>query len=199
MEPMRAQTAKLYSWALVRANSPKAPLWLALFFVLEIFLFIPLDAVLLFFCSQRKNNILLYVLLAAFFSTISGLIGYFFGHFLWDLAGSYVVPHLISTATFDRFSGHLQHYENGAIFFGALLPFPLKVLSLTAGVFHLGALNFACYFALGRLLRFALTGCAMAFWGDKVRGFVDRHFHRLFLIVGAKVALMALFLWAFAR
>jgi membrane protein YqaA with SNARE-associated domain len=199
MSPMRRSTTKFYNWANEKASSTKAPLWLGLLFALEFALFIPLDAVLMFFCLQKRNNIFLYVLLATVASTISGLIGYLLGHFLWDLVGGWVVPTLISTSTFANLSGHMQMYETWAVFFGALIPFPLKALSIVAGVFHLGIGPFVTYLAAARLLRFSLIGGTMAIWGEKVKVFVDKHFHRIFMVIGAKTAAALLFFWALAR
>jgi membrane protein YqaA with SNARE-associated domain len=196
---MKKSTTKLYNWAIQKASSTKAPFWLALLFLLELVLFIPLDAILMFFCLQKRNNILLYIMIATIASTISGLIGYLLGHFLWDLIGNWVVPHVVATATFDRLSGHIQHYENWAVFFGSLVPFPLKALSLVAGVFQLGILPFITYLAAARLLRFTLVGGAMAIWGEKMKLLVDKHFHRIFMLIGAKVAAAILFFWALAR
>ncbi len=196
---MKQSTTKLYNWAIQKASSTKAPLWLALLFGLELALFIPLDAVLMFFCLQKRRNIFLYIWIATLASTLSGLIGYLLGHFLWDLIGAWVVPHLISTATFSSLASHFHQYENWAVFLGALVPFPLKALSLVAGVFHLGILPFAICLATARLIRFSLIGGTMALWGEKVKIFVDRHFHRLFMLLGAKMALALLFFWILAR
>jgi membrane protein YqaA with SNARE-associated domain len=189
----------LYSWALQKATSPKAPLWIGLLFALELFLFIPLDAILMFFCLQNRSRIFLYASIATIASLVSGLIGYFLGHFLWDLISSYVVPHLISNAAFERISSQFQNYENWAVFFGALVPFPLKALSLGAGVFHLGFLPFALCFAAARTLRFLLIGGMMAIWGEKVKLFVERHFSRIIMAACAKIAMVFLFFWVFAK
>lgn len=199
MSDVKKSTTKLYQWAIQKASSTRAPLWLALLFTLEFLLFIPLDAVLMFFCLQKRNNIFLYIMIATIASTISGLIGYLLGHFLWDLIGGWVVPHLIATSTFDKLSGHFQIYENWAVFFGALVPFPLKALSLVAGVFHLGIIPFLTFLAAARLVRFSLIGGAMALWGEKVKLFLDRHFHRIFMVLGAKVVVALLFFWVLAR
>lgn len=196
---MKVATARLYNWATLKANSTKAPLWIGLLFLLEIALLIPLDAVLMFFCLQNPRKTFLYILIAAIASTISAAVGYLLGHFLWDLIGPYIVPHFISTASFQHFASHLQLYENWAVLCGALLPFPLKALSITAGVFHLGLVPFLTCFAIGRLLRFTLVGGAMLLWGDKVKRFVERHFHRLVLLIGAKIALALGFFWVLAK
>lgn len=196
---MKQSTTKLYNWAIEKASSTKAPLWLALLFALELFLLIPLDAVLMFFCLQRRSNIILYIMIATIASTLSGLVGYLMGHFLWDLISGWVIPNLISSASFEQFSGHMQVYENWAVFIGGLLPFPIKALSLVAGVFKLGILPFMTCLAAARLVRFTLIGGAMALYGEKVKLFVDRHFHRLFMLVGAKVAAAIIFFWVLAR
>jgi len=196
---MKIYATRLYQWATQKAASSKAPLWIALLFSLELVLFIPLDAILMFFCLQNPRKTFLYVLIAAFASALSATVGYLLGHFLWDLIGSYVVPSLISTSLFDRIAGHFQLYENGAVFFGSFLPFPLKALTLAAGVFHIGFLPFFCFFLIARLLRFSLVGGAMMIWGEKVKNFVDLHFHRIILVAGAKVAAAFLFFWVLAR
>lgn len=196
---MKAQTTKLYNWAITKAESTHSPLWISLLFSLEIALFLPLDAVLMFFCLQNRKKILLYVALATITSTASGLLGYLLGHFLWDLVGSYVVPHLISAKSFTNISLHFQHYESWAIFIGALLPFPLKILTISAGVFKLGIVPFISYFFCARFIRFSLIGGAMMLWGDRVKLFLDRHFHKVLLLIGAKVAAAFGFLWLLAK
>ena len=196
---VQAQTTKLYNWAITKAESRSSPLWISLLFSLEIVLFLPLDAVLMFFCLQNRRKTFLYVGLATAASTLSGLGGYLLGHFLWDLVGPYIVPHIISSASFDHVSLHFQQYESWAIFIGALIPFPLKVLTLSAGVFQLGVLPFITYFMGARLVRFCLVGGSVLIWGDQIKTFLDRHFHRIILVIGAKMALAFLFLWLVAK
>ena len=196
---MKEQTAKIYNWAIQKAVSEKAPYWIGLLFFLEIALFIPLDAVLIFFCLQNRKKIFLYAAIATLASTLSGLMGYLLGHFLWDLVHPYIVPHFIALASFDRMAHHFQEYENWAVFFGALVPFPLKVLSLGAGIFQLGVFPFIAAFFAARFCRFFLIGSAMFRWGEQVKTLVDRHFHRLIVLIGAKVAMAFLLFWALAR
>ena len=195
---MKAGTAKLYHWATQKANSTLAPIWIAILFSLELVLIIPLDAVLIFFCLQNKKRTFTYVLIAGAASTLSATAGYLLGHFLWDLIGPYVVPYLISSSTFERISLHFQQYENWAVFLGALFPFPLKALSLISGVFHLGLFPFICSVAAARFLRFFLVGGAMVLWGESVKTFIDRHFHRLILLLAFKITLASLFFWLIA-
>jgi membrane protein YqaA with SNARE-associated domain len=192
---MKAQTTRLYQWALAKAASPRSTLWLGFLFALELFLFVPLDAVLMFFCLQNRQKILLYVLIAAGASVLSATAGYLLGNLLWELVGPLVVPHFLSQALFAKMSAHFALYENWAVFAAALLPLPLKAVSLAAGVFDLSFFPFFACVLVARLLRFSLIGAAMAFYGEPVKQFVDRHFHRIFLVIGAKTAAAFLFFW----
>lgn len=196
---MKRGTTKIYTWALEKANSTNAPLWVALLFSLELFLFIPLDAILMFCCLQSPRKTLLFVLIGSVASALSATLGYMLGHFLWDLVGDYIVPTLISTSAFERVAGQLQLYENWTVFIGSFLPLPLKVLSIASGVFHLDFLAFFSCVLAARLLRFGLIGVSMVIWGERVKSFVDRHFHRILLVIGAKAAGALLFFWAIAR
>jgi len=196
---MAANTGRLYQWAIQRTESNRAPIWIGLIFLLELILVIPLDAILVFFCLQKRRLIFLYVMIASVASTVSGLCGYLLGHFLWDLIGPYVVPHLISALAFEHFAVHYQNFENWAIFIGSFLPLPMKVLSLSAGIFHLGLPSFLGFLFLARFLRFALVGGAMYLWGEQVKTFVDRHFRGLFLIIGAKIAIGFAFFYLIAQ
>jgi membrane protein YqaA with SNARE-associated domain len=186
---MAANTGRLYQWAIQRTESKRAPIWIGIIFLLELILIIPLDAILVFFCLQRRQWIFLYVMITSIASTVSGLCGYLLGHFLWDLIGPYIVPHLISPFMFNQFAIHYQNFENWAVFIGSFLPLPMKVLSLSAGIFHLGLPAFVGFVFLARLIRFSLVGGAMYLWGERVKAFVDRHFRGLFLILSAKIAI----------
>jgi membrane protein YqaA with SNARE-associated domain len=194
----KSSKISFYDRILMKASSPKAPLWMGLIFLSEIFLIIPLDAILLFFTSQHRNKIISYVLIATLGSLGSGLIGYFIGDFLWDWLEPYVIPNLISAALFNKLSCHFREYEHWTIFFGTLLPFPLKALSLSAGAFEIGALPFALHLLGGRLVRFTLIGISAFFWGDRVKVFLKKHFHWVVIGFFVKLTLVSFFLWLLA-
>lgn len=196
---MTASNSQLYSWAIKKASSPHSALWVGILFSLELVLFIPLDAILMFFCLENRKHIFFYTFIATIASVISGLTGYFLGHFLWDLIGPYVMPTFLSPTLFHRIEGHFQLYENWAVFLGALIPFPLKAITLTAGVFHLAFGPFFLCLIAARTLRFLVIGVSMFFWGVTVKSFIARHFHRILILIGAKIVMAFLFFWILAR
>jgi membrane protein YqaA with SNARE-associated domain len=196
---MRAQATRLYLWAQRKALSERAPYWVGVLFFFELALFLPMDALFLFFCLQNRRRSFLYAGVATFASTASALVGYGLGYFLWDLLSPYLVPYCLSEVSLHRMMHHLQSYEAGAVFLGALVPFPLKLVSLAAGIFQLGLSAFILWFLTARILRFFLIGSAVLLWGESVRIFVERHFHRLLVILGAKILTLLLFFWAMTR
>lgn len=195
----KKHSKKFYDWAVAKADSPWSTCWIGLLFFAEILLFVPLDAILLFFCLHNRSKTLLYVAIAAIASTVSALIGYFVGYFLWDTIGPFVSKYFIAEESMERISNHYQNFQNSVAFLGALLPFPLKALTLSAGICKLALLPFLLCFIGARIVRFFLIGGSALIWGEQVKEFTERHFHKIFLVLGTKVALVLFLVWKLAH
>lgn len=195
----KKHSRKFYNWAVQKADSPRAPFWIGLLFLGELVLFVPLDAILLFFCLQKRSKTLLYVTIALIASCVSASVGYALGYFLWDSVGPFITKYLIAEESILRMATHYQSYQNVASFVGALLPFPLKALTLSAGFCSLAFTPFLICVFLARMLRFVAIGGSTLIWGQQVKEFVDRHFHKIFLLIGTKIALAFFFLWKIAH
>ncbi|MBS3905250.1 MAG: DedA family protein [Simkania sp.] len=190
---------RLYQWACEKVHSRFAPLWLGLIFILEIVLIIPLDAVLVLYCLQKKEKRHLFVAIATIGSVLSGVIGYLLGWFLWDLIGPYVIGHFISQEFFTRLTEHYAHDEALAIMIGSFLPIPFKAISLSAGFCQIPFWTFVFSVLAARAVRFFLIAKAVQRWKDKITAFIDRHFSSLMVAVGAKVALTIVFFFMLSR
>jgi len=188
---------KIYHWAAQKASSPLAPLWLGCVFLLELFLFIPLDALLMLFCLENPERRYLYVLVAVGASAMSALIGFAVGYLLWDTIGSFVVEKLLSEDTFNRFVEHYNHYEQWAVMLGSLLPVPFKLVSLSAGFCSLAFWPYLGCVLVARALRFSFVAEMMFRFGPPIKSFIDRHFNRIVFVIGAKIAFALTFLFAF--
>jgi membrane protein YqaA with SNARE-associated domain len=187
---------KFYLWASLKTNSRFAPVWLGVIFLFELIFFIPLDAVLLLFCLENPARRYLYALMATLSSLMTGMIGYYLGHIAWDFLHPYILDHWISTSLFNRITIHYQAVQNWAVFLGALLPVPYKAITLSAGVCHLSLFSFVVAVMLGRWVRFFIIVKAIEKWGMQIKSFMDRHFHRLLVAVGIKIAFALSFFWA---
>ncbi len=190
---------KIYNWACLKVHAPFATLWLGLLFLFELVLFVPLDALLMLFCLQKRERSFHFATIAAIASTLSGIGGYLLGMLLWDTIGPYIVGPVISQEFFDRMSLHYTEYESLAVFFGALLPIPFKVVALSAGFCQVPFLPFIACVLGARLLRFFFVAGAIYRFGEPINAFIERHFSRILVAVGAKIALTFAFFWALGQ
>lgn len=190
---------RVYDWAARKASETRAPLWLGLVFLLELVLFLPLDALLMLFCLENPQRRFLYAFLATLASLVSATVGYCIGYLLWDTVGPFLIKHLISQNTFERLVRQYTLYENWAVFFGSLLPLPFKAVSLSAGFCQLNFSSYLLFVGIARALRFFLVAEAMHLWGAKIKAFVDRHFKGVLLAIGAKAAIAFTFFWILGK
>jgi len=186
---------KIYEWAGRKALSRWAPLWLAFIFILEMFLFLPMDALLILFCMHNPQRRYTYALVSTLSSVLIGLIGYGIGFLLWDSVGSFVTQYLISPAFFDRLVAHYSEYEYLAVFLGGFLPIPFKAITISAGFCQIPLTGYVIAILLSRALRFFIIAELMQHWGSRIRGFIERYFGHLLFAFGAKTALTFAFFW----
>ncbi len=186
---------KVYDWACQKAYSPRAPLWLAFIFLLEMFLLLPMDALLMLFCMHNPQRRYIYVFVSILSSIVIGLIGYGIGYLLWDSVGPFVTKYLVSPSFFNRLVAHYNEYEFLAVFLGGFLPIPFKAVTISAGFCKLSLWGYITALFFSRLLRFYLIAELMHRWKDQVRSFIDRNFRSLLVAFGAKVVLTFAFFW----
>ena len=176
-----------------------APLWLAFIFLLEMFLFLPMDALLMLFCLHNPARRFTYALVATLSSLAIGLIGYALGYWLWDTIGQFATDHLISKDFFHRLVHHYNTHDFLAVFAGSFLPIPFKAITISAGFCKLSLGGYLSAIFLARGLRFFLIAELMQRWGSPIKAFVDRHFGSLVIALGAKFALTLGFFWIFRK
>src|ERR1700733_4609110 len=81
---------RIYEWGAQKANSPFAPFWLGVIFLLEAVLFLPLDALLMLFCMENPERRFTYALVATGVSVLTAFLGYCVGFLLWDAVGGFI-------------------------------------------------------------------------------------------------------------
>lgn len=172
-----------------------APLWLAFIFLLEMFLLLPMDALLMLFCMHNPERRYIYALVATLSSIVIGLIGYGIGYLLWDSVGAFVTEYVISKDFFSRLVEHYNQYEHLAVFLGGFLPIPFKAVTISAGFCKLSLSGYVMALLFSRALRFFLIAEMMQRWGSQIKTFIDRHFGSILIAFGAKVALTFAFFW----
>lgn len=192
---MQQSARRIYDWACQKAYSPRAPWWLAFIFILEMFLFLPMDALLMLFCMHNPERRYTYAFVATVTSIVIGLIGYGVGFLLWDAVGDFVTRYLVSPDFFNRLVEHYNQHEGLAVFLGCFLPIPFKAVTISAGFCKLSISGFVIAMFFSRALRFFLIAELMNRWGSKIKSFIDRNFGGLLWAFGIKTALTVAFFW----
>ncbi|MBT4594711.1 hypothetical protein HOD08_02430 [bacterium] len=191
--------SRIFNWSKRKVESRRAPYVLATMFFLETFLFVPLDPLLAFFCVQRKRDAKAFAALAVSFSVLGGLLSYALGAGLWEVIGAKLAGILISKNTFDLLVLKYKYYGHWVVFFGGLLPVPFKAVTLSAGFCRIPLIPFITAALAARGLRFFAVALVSVHWSEKIKVFVDRHFHHLVVLASVKFSIFALGLWLLVR
>ena len=165
----------LYSWIVRHVNAPYATQLFFLLFALEAILLVPLDPILAFFVTHRRDEAYRFAFLATIGSVVGALIGYAFGDLLWDSVGQKVIALLVKQSTFDAFVLYYQTHFKAALFWGALFPFPFKVLTISAGFCQLPLATFSAMIGAARALRFFVICYVCKEWGSVIQSFVKQY------------------------
>jgi membrane protein YqaA with SNARE-associated domain len=181
-----SEKRSVYQWILQHAHARYAyQLFLALF-SLEIILLIPLDPVMAFFAMHRKDDAYKFVLLGVLGSILGAGIGYALGGFLWEMIGKQILLLFVSELRLTAFVANYQLQYMPTVFFGALVPFPFKLLTASAGLAKIPLIPFLSVVAAARAVRFCVISYVSIRWGAEVKLFLHRYGrHILFLLAVA--------------
>ena len=177
----------LYRWVRRHIDAPHSYFLFFSFFSLEAFLLIPLDPLLAFFVMQRRDDAYRFALMGAVGSVVSALMGYAVGSLLWESIGQKIVLFFVTQVTLTSFILHYQLHYFPALFIGSLLPFPFKVLTISAGFCLLPLVPYCSAIGLARLIRFFAIAYVSKEWGHAVRDFISRYGKHILLLLALKI------------
>lgn len=121
------------------------------------------DLLLIPMAIANPQNAIYYGLVATVASVLGGLIGYAVGK-TWGVP---VIKRFIPLHYIDQMRLLADKYGVWAVYIGALLPIPYKVITLTAGMFHIRLPIFILASVIGRAKRFLLEGVLIYYFGPK--------------------------------
>ena len=191
---MRA-VRRLYDWVLHWAETPYgAPALFILAFAESSFFPIPPDVLLLALCLSLPARSYRFALIASAGSVLGGMVGYGIGVGLWEGLAP-VFYHYIPGFTEDVFR-HVQRlfaeYDFWTVFAAGFTPIPYKVITIGAGVFRINFPIFVIASLISRSLRFFLIAWLLHYFGAPIRGFIEKYFNLLTLIVAGLLLLVFL-------
>ncbi|MCG3150287.1 MAG: hypothetical protein PCFJNLEI_03769 [Verrucomicrobiae bacterium] len=171
---------RLYDWTLhwahTRYGTP-ALFFLALFE--SSFFPVPPDVLLIALTLGQRRRAFFYALICSVGSVLGGMLGYAIGYEAWHLLQPYFIPYVFRQEIFEKV---VAWYQAGAfwyVFVAAFTPIPYKVFTIAAGVCEIPFWILVVASVVGRSARFFLVAGLLYFFGEKMRGFVEKYFDRL--------------------
>lgn len=169
---------RLYHWVLSWAESRYSTAALCvLAFIESSFFPIPPDVLQISLSVAKPKRSYWYAFLATIFSVLGGILGYFIGLFLFESIGKYIITGLGYEQYFQMVGSAFQKNAFIAILGAALTPIPYKVFTISAGFWHVGLTPLLLGSILGRAGRFFFVATLTYFWGERVKGFIEKYFN----------------------
>ena len=188
---------KLYQKSLQLAAHKSSKKFLAIVsFVESSFFPIPPDVMIVPMVIAKKNDYLKIFLIATFFSTLGGVLGYFIGSYFLDVGMSVVsfygyedkVVNLKDNLT----KGTGLYIWLATLFLAGFTPLPFKVFTITSGIIGFNLLIFFFICLISRGLRFFIVSYLSFKFGDTFNKFMITHAAKWFTILGLFIVLIVI-------
>jgi membrane protein YqaA with SNARE-associated domain len=175
----------LYDWVLSWAETRYGAPALFLLALAEASFFpIPPDVLLLPLCVGKRARALRFALICTVGSVVGGAIGYAIGWGAWEAVDQVFYDYVpgFSEDKFHMVGDLYEQYNFWVVFVAAFTPIPYKVITIAAGVFQISFPMFMIASIVGRAARFFLVAGLLYFFGEPIKGFIDRWFNLLVVV-----------------
>ena len=166
---------RLYDRVIALSASRHAPWWLAaIAFAESSFFPIPPDALLIPMALARPDRAWRLALVCTIASVLGGILGYYIGYALFDVLATPLLRAYHYEAAFARFKDTYAEWGLWVILVKGLTPIPFKIVTIASGA---ASFNFPLFVAaciVTRGARFFLVATLLHFYGEHVRGFIER-------------------------
>jgi len=186
----------LYQKSLQLAAHKSSKVFLAIVSFMESSFFpIPPDVMIVPMVIAKKNDYLKIFLIATFFSTLGGALGYFIGSFFLDAGMSmiefYSYEDKVLNLKDNLTKGTGLYIWLATLFLAGFTPLPFKVFTITSGMigFNLFIFLFICLISRG--LRFFIVSYLSFKFGDTFNKFMKTGAAKWFAILGILIVVMA--------
>ena len=186
---------KLYQNSLKLAAHKSSRIFLAIISFMESSFFpIPPDVMIVPMVIAKKNDYLKIFLIATFFSTLGGALGYFIGSYFLDVGMSmiefYGYEDKVLKLKDNLTKGTGLYIWLATLFLAGFTPLPFKVFTITSGMigFNLFIFLFICLISRG--LRFFIVSYLSFKFGDTFNKFMQTGAAKWFAILGILIVVM---------
>ena len=186
---------ELYQKSLALAAHKSSKVFLAIVSFIESSFFpIPPDVMIVPMVIAKKNDYLRIFVIATFFSTLGGVLGYFIGLYFLDFGMSvvsfYGYEDKVLSLKNSLTSGTGFYIWLATLFLAGFTPLPFKVFTITSGMigFNLFIFLIICLFSRG--LRFFIVSYLSFKLGDAFNNFMKTKAAMWFTILGITIVLI---------
>ena len=186
---------KLYQKSLQLAAHKSSKMFLAIVSFMESSFFpIPPDVMIVPMVIAKKNDYLKIFLIATFFSTLGGVLGYFIGSYFLDVGmnvvGFYGYEDKVLNLKDNLTKGTGLYIWLATLFLAGFTPLPFKVFTITSGMigFNLFIFFFICLISRG--LRFFIVSYLSFKFGDTLNKFIETETKKWFTILGILIVVI---------
>ncbi len=189
---------RLYTSVMDLAGRRGAMRWLAGISFIESSIFpIPPDVMLIPMILADRRRAFVIAGVCTIASVLGGLAGYAIGALLWEAVGAPLVNFYGYEYKMARFAEAYNEWGAWLVFTFGITPFPYKVITIASGFTELNLLTFTIASLLARGLRFYAVAGLLYWFGEPIRGFIERNLGLLTIVfvVGLFGGFLAIKLW----
>jgi membrane protein YqaA with SNARE-associated domain len=169
-------TRKLYDWVLHWAETPYgAPALFILSVVESSFFPIPPDPLILALGVSKPKKAIWYATICTVGSVIGGAIGYMIGYFFIESIGMTIIGIYGLAEKYGEIKVLYEEWNAVVVLVAGVSPIPYKVFTIAAGAFEVSFVTFIVASVVGRGVRFYTEGVLIYWYGEKIRGFMERY------------------------
>ena len=186
---------KLYQKSLQLAAHKSSKIFLAIVSFAESSFFpIPPDVMIVPMVLAKKNDYLKIFLIATFFSTLGGVLGYFIGSYFLDVGmsvvGFYGYEDKVVNLKDNLTKGTGLYIWLATLFLAGFTPLPFKVFTITSGIIGFNLLIFFFICLISRGLRFFIVSYLSFKFGNTFNKFMLTDAAKWFTILGLFIVLI---------
>ena len=186
---------KLYQKSLQLAAHKSSKIFLAIISFMESSFFpIPPDVMIVPMVIAKKNDYLKIFLIATFFSTFGGVLGYFIGSYFLDVGmsvvGFYGYEDKVLNLKDSLTKGAGLYIWLVTLFLAGFTPLPFKVFTITSGMIGFNLFIFFLICLISRGLRFFIVSYLSFKFGDSFNKFMQTEAAKWFTILGILIVLI---------
>ena len=186
---------KLYQKSLKLAAHKSSKIYLAIISFAESSFFpIPPDVMIAPMVIAKKNDYLKIFLIATFFSSFGGLLGYFIGFSFLDFGmkviNFYGYEEKVLNLKISLAEGTGLYIWLATLFLAGFTPLPFKVFTITSGMIGFNLIIFFFICLISRGLRFFVVSYLSFKFGDKFNEFMQTKSSKWFTILGILIVFL---------